>query len=68
MRDRRTDRLLDLCIYRPHNNTHTHTQDGSLNPDRKKVVWSQKVSPQNRDKRAVEERKRKMLDMRKCVF
>lgn len=41
--------------------------DGSLNPDRKKVVWSQKVSPQNRDKRAVEERKRKLLDMRKCV-
>lgn len=32
------------------------------------MVWSQKVSPQNRDKRAVEERKRKMLDMRKCVF
>lgn len=43
------------------------TQDGTLNPDRKKVVWSQKVSPQNRDKRAVEERKRKMIDMRKCV-
>lgn len=41
--------------------------DGSLNPDRKKVVWSQKVSPQNRDKKAVEERKRKLMDMRKYV-
>ncbi len=36
--------------------------NGQLNPERKKVVWSQKVSPQQRDKKAIEERKRKVTE------
>jgi len=41
---------------------HPSLPPSSLNVDRKKVVWSQRVSPQQRDKKAIEERKRKVTE------